>query len=79
MLKTLSQYKKTLVLAGLCCILAIFYRDIAVFCCDKVHMLIFSLLCCDTAPLLFGLIIVATELRIVATVFFSFFFSNVTT
>ena len=35
--------------------------------------------CRDTAPLLFAFIIVATELRIVATVFFSFFFGNVAT
>ena len=35
--------------------------------------------CRDTAPLPFALIIIVTELRIVATVFFSFFFSNVAT
>ena len=46
MLKTLSQHK-TLVVVDLCLYLAIFYCDKVVFCRDRVHLLIFILLCCD--------------------------------
>ena len=31
----------------LCCSLSIFYRDIIVFCHDRVHLLVFRFLCCD--------------------------------
>ena len=43
----------------------------------QLFMLRHKLYCCDTASLLSALIVVTTKSRIVATVFFTIFFNNV--
>ena len=70
MMKTLSQYKNTY-LSLLVLYFSIFCRDRAVFCRDRVHLLIFSLLCCDKGRTVmikflfhFALITVVIELRV---------------